>query len=102
MRELLIETLTHIPPARALEHLTLDAAERRLPGASHSIAEIVAHMEFWQRWFLRAVRRIGRGDGSERGARLAGGGLGIVDGSRSSAFSVVSSVRPRSAVTPPA
>jgi uncharacterized damage-inducible protein DinB len=51
MRELLIDTLTHIPPARALEHLTPEAAERHLPGASHSIAEIVAHMEFWQRWF---------------------------------------------------
>jgi uncharacterized damage-inducible protein DinB len=51
MRELLIDTLAHIAPARALESLTADDAERRLPGASHSIAEIVAHIDFWQRWF---------------------------------------------------
>ena len=51
MRELLTDTFAYIPPARALESLTVDAAERRIPGASHSIAEIVAHLDFWQRWF---------------------------------------------------
>jgi uncharacterized damage-inducible protein DinB len=51
VRELLIETLAHIPPASALEHLTADEAERRVPGANHSIAEIVAHMNFWAGWF---------------------------------------------------
>jgi uncharacterized damage-inducible protein DinB len=51
MRELLIDTLAHIPPARAIENLTPDDAERRLAGPNHSIAEIVAHMDFWQRWF---------------------------------------------------
>ncbi len=51
VRELLIETLAHIPPAGALEHLTTDEAERRVPGANHSIAEIVAHMNFWASWF---------------------------------------------------
>jgi uncharacterized damage-inducible protein DinB len=51
MRELLTDTLAYLPPARALEDLTADAADRRVAGASHSIAEIVAHVDFWQRWF---------------------------------------------------
>jgi uncharacterized damage-inducible protein DinB len=51
VRELLIDTLAHIPPASALERLTPDEAERRVPGATHSIAEIVAHMNFWATWF---------------------------------------------------
>lgn len=51
VRELLIDTLAHIPPAGALDHLTPDEAERPVPGANHSIAEIVAHMNFWASWF---------------------------------------------------
>ena len=51
VRELLIETLAHIPPASALEGLTVDEAERRVPGANHSIAAIVAHLTFWATWF---------------------------------------------------
>ena len=50
-RELLIETYPHIPPERALEELGADEAERRLPAASHSIADIIAHLAFWQEWF---------------------------------------------------
>ena len=50
-RELLIDTYPHIPPPRALENLTPEDAERRLPGATHTVAEIVAHMAFWQEWF---------------------------------------------------
>ena len=60
VRELLIETYVHIPPERALEQLTAADAERRLQGAEHSIAEIVAHMSFWQEWFCR--RRQGGAD----------------------------------------
>jgi uncharacterized damage-inducible protein DinB len=51
MRELLTDTLAHIPPARALEHLTPREAECRVPGTNHSIAEIVAHLTFWMQWF---------------------------------------------------
>ncbi len=56
-RELLIETSYALPPHGVLEGLTPDDAERHLdwPGASHSIAEIVAHMAFWQDWFLGRV-----------------------------------------------
>jgi uncharacterized damage-inducible protein DinB len=52
-QELLIETTPYIPPARALESLAIEDAERRLPSTNHSIAEIVAHMNFWQDWFCR-------------------------------------------------
>jgi uncharacterized damage-inducible protein DinB len=50
-RELLIETVVHIQPERALEGLDTDAAHRRVSGAPHSIAEILAHLIFWQEWF---------------------------------------------------
>jgi uncharacterized damage-inducible protein DinB len=52
-RELLVDTSPHIPPGRALESLATDDAERRPGGAPHSIAEIVAHLVFWQGWFRR-------------------------------------------------
>ena len=39
-----------MPPAKVLEQLAAADAERRLDGANHSIAEIVAHMSFWQEW----------------------------------------------------
>lgn len=51
VRELLVDTFTYIPPAKALEHLSADDAERRVEGATHSVAEIVAHLAFWQEWF---------------------------------------------------
>jgi uncharacterized damage-inducible protein DinB len=51
VRELLVETVAHIPPASALDGLAPAEAERRVPGASHSIAEIVAHVTFWATWF---------------------------------------------------
>jgi len=49
--ELLIETSPFMPPARALDALENADAERRPPSAPHSIAEVVAHMTFWQEWF---------------------------------------------------
>lgn len=55
-RELLIETSSYIAPARALEGLSAEDAERRLPGAPHSIAEIVAHLVYWQEWFTRRAQ----------------------------------------------
>ena len=49
------------PPQDVLEALSADDAERRMdwPSASHSIAEIVAHMIFWQDWFLGRVKGSG-------------------------------------------
>jgi uncharacterized damage-inducible protein DinB len=42
----------HLAPLATLEGLSAADAHRHPAGAPHSIAEIVAHMEFWQRWFL--------------------------------------------------
>jgi uncharacterized damage-inducible protein DinB len=50
-RELLIDTLTHLAPAKTLEGLKAADAERRVSGVNHSVAELVAHMTFWARWF---------------------------------------------------
>jgi uncharacterized damage-inducible protein DinB len=52
-RELLLEPIAYMPPARAIEGLSSEDAERRHGGASHSVAEIVAHLAFWQEWFIR-------------------------------------------------
>jgi len=49
-RELLIETTPSIAPARALEALSSEQADRR-QGTLHTIAEIVSHLAFWQDWF---------------------------------------------------
>jgi hypothetical protein len=53
MREMLIDTIAYIPPARALDNLTAEQAERRVPGANHSIAEIVAHLDPRKRGVFR-------------------------------------------------
>ena len=52
-RHLLVQIYAHIPPAPALEALATADAERRCDRAPHSIAETVAHMAFWQEWFVR-------------------------------------------------
>ena len=54
-RELLLDTIAFIPPAQALDDLTPEEAERHLAGITHSIAEIVAHIAFWQNWFCRRL-----------------------------------------------
>src|SRR5262245_56477478 len=59
VRELLIDTINHVPPARAIENLSAQEATRRLSGASHSIAEIIAHRIFWQEWLHRRCEGIG-------------------------------------------
>ena len=50
-RELFIDIFAHISPARAIEGLTQEQATRRPNGVAHSIADLVAHMTFWQNWF---------------------------------------------------
>jgi uncharacterized damage-inducible protein DinB len=42
----------HLAPLATLEGLSAADADHHPDAAPHSIAEIVAHMEFWQRWFL--------------------------------------------------
>lgn len=43
-------------PAVVLDGLSEDAAQAKVPGLPHSIAEIVAHMCFWQEWFNRCAQ----------------------------------------------
>ena len=42
----------YLSPTAALEGLSAVHAASRPAGVPHSIAEIVAHMAFWQEWFL--------------------------------------------------
>jgi len=57
-REYLIDTTAYLSPRHVLEGLTPDLADTGVPGGPHTIAGIVAHMTFWQAWFL------GRCDGT--------------------------------------
>jgi uncharacterized damage-inducible protein DinB len=41
----------HLRPAAVLEGLTAHQAQAKPNGLPHSIAEIVAHMCYWQEWF---------------------------------------------------
>jgi uncharacterized damage-inducible protein DinB len=52
MKEQLLDTFVHMPPARILSDLGEDDAGRRAGVGLHSIAEVVAHMLFWQEWFM--------------------------------------------------
>jgi uncharacterized damage-inducible protein DinB len=52
-RELLLDTQAFVPPARMLGDLADADADARVPLLPHSIAELVAHMVFWQEWFLK-------------------------------------------------
>jgi uncharacterized damage-inducible protein DinB len=54
-REWLLEPVAYMPPERALDGLAPQEAEWRPAGASHSVAEIVSHLAFWQGWFLRRL-----------------------------------------------
>lgn len=51
--EILRTPLAFMAPANILDGLSADDAARQVPGVSHSIVEIVAHMAFWQQWFLQ-------------------------------------------------
>jgi uncharacterized damage-inducible protein DinB len=42
----------YLTPIAALAGLTAHYANQRPSSGAHSIAEIVAHMAFWQDWFL--------------------------------------------------
>ena len=69
--ELLADTTAYLSPRLVLDGLPPDLADRRVPGAPHTIAEIVAHMAFWQGWFR------GRCDGTA-GPMPASAALGWV------------------------
>lgn len=54
--EIFKDTTTHLPASRLLSGLSPDQAEAKLPGLTHSIAEIVAHLVFWQDWLLGRIK----------------------------------------------
>jgi uncharacterized damage-inducible protein DinB len=45
----------HLGPAAVLEGLSAEQASAKPNGLPHSIAEIVAHMCYWQEWFNRCA-----------------------------------------------
>lgn len=51
--ELLRTPLAFMAPAQVLDGLSADDAAKRIPGVTHSIVEILAHIAFWQGWFLQ-------------------------------------------------
>jgi uncharacterized damage-inducible protein DinB len=50
--ELLLSPIAYMPPPQIVEGLSPEDAARRIPGVTHSIVEILAHIVFWQTWFL--------------------------------------------------
>jgi uncharacterized damage-inducible protein DinB len=51
LREFLVAPIAYLAPEKALEGLSGADAERHVNGVPHSVAEIVAHLSFWQDWF---------------------------------------------------
>ncbi|GGQ94752.1 DinB family protein [Deinococcus ruber] len=52
LERLLDEGSAFVPPSRAFQDLSAEIACLWVQGAPHTIAEIVAHMHFWQRYTL--------------------------------------------------
>jgi uncharacterized damage-inducible protein DinB len=50
--EFLVSPIVYLAPDKLVDGLSDADAERRVAGPLHSIAEIVAHLGFWQEWFL--------------------------------------------------
>jgi uncharacterized damage-inducible protein DinB len=51
LHEFLLSPVAYLAPEKTLDGLSPAHADRRIAGTSHSIAELVAHMSFWQDWF---------------------------------------------------
>ena len=51
LREFLIDPVGYLAPEKALDGLSAADAERHVTGVTHSVAELVAHLAFWQDWF---------------------------------------------------
>lgn len=56
LERLLDEGSAFVPPSRVLEGLDAQLACRRLEGVLYTVAEIVAHMKFWQSYTLGLAR----------------------------------------------
>jgi uncharacterized damage-inducible protein DinB len=51
LREFLTSPIAYLAPDKVTDGLTATEAEWKSAEAGHSIAEIVAHLAFWQDWF---------------------------------------------------
>ncbi|BDC48289.1 hypothetical protein F183_A06050 [Bryobacterales bacterium F-183] len=56
--EFLQSPMAYLAPEKALEGLTAQQAETKPHDAPHSIAEVVAHMAFWQKWFCYRIEGV--------------------------------------------
>jgi uncharacterized damage-inducible protein DinB len=56
LSEFLTTPYAYAPPSHILEDLSEAEAHRRVDGSAHTIAELVAHLAFWQAWFLARCR----------------------------------------------
>jgi len=54
--DLLVSPIEYLAPEKLLDGLTGAQAAERIGNAPHTIVEIVAHLDFWQDWFLRRCR----------------------------------------------
>jgi uncharacterized damage-inducible protein DinB len=55
IRDMLLDTFVHMPPAHALGDLDADDAVRVPAEGLHSIAALLGHMEYWQAWLLDRI-----------------------------------------------
>ena len=49
--EFLVSPIGYLAPDKLLDGIDAGDAERRIKDGLHSVAEIVAHLSFWQDWF---------------------------------------------------
>lgn len=54
LEHLYSKTLTHVQPDAILEGIDAELAFRKF-GEAHTIAEIVAHVDYWQQWWLKRI-----------------------------------------------
>lgn len=59
-KELLLSPLAYMPPPRLLAGLEPGDAARVVSTGTHSIVEILAHLVFWQSWFLDRCAGVAR------------------------------------------
>lgn len=53
LREILIDTVAHLPPLAILDGMPLDRVAVPPGPGVHSAVAILAHLDFWQSWMLR-------------------------------------------------
>jgi len=51
IREFLVSPIAYLAPDKMLDGISAAEAEQRRPESPHSVADVVAHLAFWQDWF---------------------------------------------------